>query len=302
MKISSFGYLMREGARNVWVNRMMSLASVGVLTACLLLIGGALLFSVNVNSIVGYVESQNEVKVFLKTDIPDLTRSTLDNEIRKVENISEIEYIPKEDGIEQFAETMGEYSDLMAGLRGEENPLPDTYMVKVTDLSVLAETVAQLEGLAGVESVSAPIEVAVSITGIKNAINIFGVFVVAILVLVSFIITANTIKITVFNRRREISIMKFVGATDSFIRLPFIFEGTILGILSALLAFGIVWGGYDYILRSLSENATGWLGLAYRSFVPFDTVADRILLGFLGAGLLSGTFGSMLFVRKHLKV
>ncbi len=302
MKISSFGYLMREGARNVWVNRMMSLASVGVLTACLLLIGGALLFSVNVNSIVGYVESQNEVKVFLKTDIPDLTRTTLDNEIRKVENISEIEYIPKEDGIEQFAETMGEYSDLMAGLRGEENPLPDTYMVKVTDLSVLAETVAQLEGLAGVESVSAPIEVAVSITGIKNAINIFGVFVVAILVLVSFIITANTIKITVFNRRREISIMKFVGATDSFIRLPFIFEGTILGILSALLAFGIVWGGYDYILRSLSENATGWLGLAYRSFVPFDTVADRILLGFLGAGLLSGTFGSMLFVRKHLKV
>ncbi len=302
MKVSSFGYLLREGARNVWVNRMMSVASVGVLTACLLLIGGALLFSVNVNSVVGYVEAQNEVKVFLKNEIPDLTRTTLDNEIRKVDNISEIEYIPKEQGILEFAETMGEYSDLMAGLQGEENPLPDTYMVKVTDLSRLGETVEQLKGLAGVENVSAPMEVASSITGIKNAVNVFGVFVVAILVLVSLIITANTIKITVFNRRREISIMKFVGATDSFIRLPFIIEGTILGLLSALLAFGVVWGGYDYILRSLSENASGWLDLAYRNFVPFDTVADRLLLGFVSAGVLSGTIGSMLFVRRHLKV
>ncbi len=302
MKASSFGYLLREGARNVWVNRMMSVASVGVLTACLLLIGGALLFSINVNGIVGYVESQNEVKVFLKDDIPDLTRTTLDSEIRKVDNIIDIKYIPKEEGIEQFAETMGEYSDLMAGLRGEDNPLPDTYVIKVEDLSQLEETVEQLKGLAGVESVSAPMEVASSITGIKNAVNLFGVFVVAILILVSLIITANTIKITVFNRRREISIMKFVGATDSFIRLPFIIEGTILGLISALLAFGIIWLGYDYILRSLSENATGWLALAYRNFVPFESVADRIFLGFVSAGVLSGTFGSMLFVRKHLKV
>lgn len=302
MKASSFGYLLREGARNVWVNRMMSVASVGVLTACLLLIGGALLFSINVNGIVGYVESQNEVKVFLKDDIPDLTRTTLDSEIRKVDNIIDIKYIPKEEGIEQFAETMGEYSDLMDGLRGEDNPLPDTYVIKVEDLSQLEETVEQLKGLAGVESVSAPMEVASSITGIKNAVNLFGVFVVAILILVSLIITANTIKITVFNRRREISIMKFVGATDSFIRLPFIIEGTILGLISALLAFGIIWLGYDYILRSLSENATGWLALAYRNFVPFESVADRIFLGFVSAGVLSGTFGSMLFVRKHLKV
>lgn len=302
MKVSSFGYLLREGARNVWVNRMMSLASVGVLTACLLLIGGAVLFSVNVNSIVGYVESQNEVKVFLKDDVPDLTRSTLDQEIRKIDNVDEITYVPKEQGIEDFAETMGEYSDLMAGLQGDENPLPDAYMVKITDLSRLNETVEQLRGLAGVERVSAPMEVASSITGIKNAVNVFGVFVVTILVAVSLIITANTIKITVFNRRREISIMKFVGATDSFIRLPFVIEGTLLGLFSALVAFGVVWGGYDYLLAHLRENATGWLELAYRSFVPFEVVADKILIGFVSAGVLSGTIGSMLFVRKHLKV
>ncbi|MFA9380429.1 MAG: permease-like cell division protein FtsX [Acetanaerobacterium sp.] len=302
MKASSFGYLLREGARNVWVNRMMSAASVGVLTACLLLIGGALLFSVNVNSMVGYVESQNEVKVFLKDEIPDMTRTTLDNEIRKVDNISEIDYMPKEEGIEKFSDTMGDYSDLMAGLHGDENPLPDTYMIKVADLSKLPETVQQLKGLAGVESVSAPMEVASSITGIKNAVTVFGIFIVGILVLVSLIITANTIKIAVYNRRREINIMKFVGATDSFIRLPFIIEGTILGFLSALTAFAIVWGGYDYLLRYLSENATGWLSLAYQSFVPFTLVFYPLLVGFLSAGLISGTFGSMMFVRKHLRV
>ncbi len=302
MRGISLGYLLKEGARNVWVNRLMSLASVGVLTACLLLIGGAVLFSVNVNSVVGYVESQNEVKVFLKNDLPDETRSSLDKEIRQVENISTVEYIPKEQGIEQFSETLGEYSDLMEGLRGDENPLPDSYKIKITDLSRLSETIATLRSLAGVESVSAPTEVAASITGIKNAVNVFGVFVVSILILVSLIITANTIKITVFNRRREINIMKFVGATDGFIRLPFIIEGTILGLISALVAFAIVWGGYDYLLSHLSENSAGWLGLAYQSFVSFDFIAYKLLGGFLGAGLASGMFGSMLFVRKHLKV
>ncbi len=302
MRGSSFGYLLKEGAKNVWVNRLMSVASVGVLTACLLLIGGAVLFSVNVNSIVGYVESQNEVKVFLKNDISDDVRSSLDEDIRKISNLSEIEYIPKEKGILIFSQTMGEYSDLVAGLQGDENPLPDAYKLKVKDLSALPETVKEIAGLTGVESVSAPEEVATSITGIKNAVTVFGIFVVSILVLVSLIITANTIKITVYNRRKEINIMKFVGATDSFIRLPFIIEGTILGVLSALLAYVIVWAGYDYLLAHLTQTATGWLGLAYKNFVPFTQLALDIFVGFLGAGVVSGTFGSMLFVRKHLRV
>lgn len=302
MRGSSFGYLIKEGAKNVWVNRLMSVASVGVLTACLLLIGGAVLFSVNVNSIVGYVESQNEVKVFLKNDISDDIRSSLDEDIRKISNLGEIEYIPKEEGILIFSQTMGEYSDLVAGLQGDENPLPDAYKIKVKDLSDLSATVKEIEGLTGVESVSAPEEVATSITGIKNAVTVFGIFVVSILVLVSLIITANTIKITVYNRRKEINIMKFVGATDSFIRLPFIIEGTILGILSALLAYVVVWAGYDYLLAHLTQTATGWLGLAYQNFVPFTQLALDIFAGFLGAGIVSGTFGSMLFVRKHLRV
>ncbi len=302
MRGSSFGYLLKEGAKNVWVNRLMSVASVGVLTACLLLIGGAVLFSVNVNSIVGYVESQNEVKVFLKNDISDDVRSSLDEDIRKISNLGEIEYIPKEKGILIFSQTMGEYSDLVAGLQGDENPLPDAYKLKVKDLSALPETVKEIAGLTGVESVSAPEEVATSITGIKNAVTVFGIFVVSILVLVSLIITANTIKITVYNRRKEINIMKFVGATDSFIRLPFIIEGTILGVLSALLGYVIVWAGYDYLLAHLTQTATGWLGLAYKNFVPFTQLAFDIFVGFLAAGVVSGTFGSMLFVRKHLRV
>lgn len=302
MKGSSIGYLLKEGAKNVWVNRMMSVASIGVLTACLLLIGGAVLFSINVNSIVGYVESQNELKVYLKSDITDDVRSSLDANIRKVANLGDIEYIPKEKGIITFSKTMGEYSDLMAGLEGDQNPLPDAYDVKVKDLSALNATVQALQSLEGVDSVAAPVEVAKSITGIKNAVTVFGIIVVAILVLVSLIITANTIKITVYNRRKEINIMKFVGATDSFIRLPFIIEGTILGLLSALLAFLAVWVGYDYLLSHLTQGAAGWLSLAYKNFVPFDQVAMKLFIGFIGAGVVSGMFGSMLFVRKHLRV
>jgi cell division transport system permease protein len=226
----------------------------------------------------------------------------LDANIRKVANLGDIEYIPKEKGIITFSQTMGEYSDLMAGLEGDQNPLPDAYDVKVKDLSALNATVQALQSLEGVDSVAAPVEVAKSITGIKNAVTVFGIIVVAILVLVSLIITANTIKITVYNRRKEINIMKFVGATDSFIRLPFIIEGTILGLLSAILAFLAVWVGYDYLLSHLTQSAAGWLSLAYKNFVPFDQVAMNLFVGFIGAGVVSGMFGSMLFVRKHLRV
>lgn len=303
MKGSSFGYLLKEGAKNIWVNRIMSVASIGVLVACLLLVGGAMLFTINVNSIVGYVEAQNEVKIFLEDGISGGDISRINDELAAMPNIGSVDFISAEEGLASYAEGMGaEYNDLLESLKGDENPLPHSFVVKVKDLSVMSDTVAELQAMDGVYTVNAPMEVASSITGIKYAIAAFGTAIVAILMAVSLLITANTIKITVFNRRKEINIMKYVGATDSFIKLPFIIEGVLIGIISSLIAYGLTWLGYNIIIDKMTQNDTSWLQMAYENLVPFADVAIPLLLGFLAAGIITGTFGSMMFVRKHLKV
>ena len=160
----------------------------------------------------------------------------------------------------------------------------------------------QVAAIEGIESVKAPNEVADILTSIKHAVAAGGFFIVALLIAVSLVIIANTIKVTVFNRRKEISIMKFVGATDLFIRLPFFVEGFLLGLLSALVAFGLLWVGYDYLLQMIAENPSSWIQQAYQSLLPFKEMALRLLGWFAGGGIGVGVFGSMFFVNRYLKV
>ena len=301
MSLGSIKYLVGEGARNIRANRQMSIASIGVLVACMLLIGAAVLFSLNADAVMGYIESQNDVVVFVKDKASDKEAEGLGDTLMEVDNVASVRYISKKEALEGQMEKLGNSSYLMDALM-EDNPLPATYYVKVKDLELLSATVEEIQDLDLVLDVNSPTDMAATLVGIKKAVNLGGLAIVAILGAVSILIVSNTIKLTVFNRRREISIMKYVGATDSFIRLPFLVEGVIIGLLSALLAFGLLWIAYYYLLDWMGNATSSWIQLAYPNLIQFEDIAWRMLGGFCGAGAAFGVAGSMFFVGKYLKV
>ena len=301
MRSSSIGYLFKEGARSVWVNRLMSVASIGVLTACMLLIGGSVLISLNINNVVGYVEDQNEVVAFVHDSMDDTDTKEIEADIKALDNVSSVRFISKEQALQDQKEKMGEAGMLLDGLE-DDNPLPASFVIKVKDLEQLGETTAALNAMPGIEKVNAPTDIAETLVSVKHIVAVAGMGIVGMLVGVSLIIIANTIKITVFNRRKEISIMKYVGARDSFIRLPFVVEGLILGVVSALLAFLILWGTYGYIIRWITQAQSAWISSVAGGALPFGAIAWQLLAGFAVGGCAIGACGSMIFVRKHLKV
>ncbi|WRS27120.1 permease-like cell division protein FtsX [Oscillospiraceae bacterium MB08-C2-2] len=301
MRGHNIAYLFKEGFRNLFHNKLMSFACIGVLMACLLLIGGAAMFSINVNSIVQYVEDQNEIVAFLSDSMEQGDIDVLTLKLGKMENILQVTFISKEQALEGEKEKMGEFASLLDGLE-ETNPLPDTFIIRIDDLAKLEQTVGQLRDMDGIEKVNAQTEVATILTGIKKTVTVAGISIVIILVVVSVVIITNTIKLTVFSRRKEINIMKYVGATDTFIRMPFVVEGMMIGLIAALLAFGLLWGGYWYLLKWIGENYGPYIGPVYANTVDFVSVAPYVLGGFSILGIFIGMVGSGMFIRKYLKV
>ncbi len=301
MKGSSFKYLVGEGAKNVWYNRLMSFASVGVLTTCLLLVGFAMLFTMNVNSMVGYVEQQNEAVVFIEDAATDEQIEALRQELLDTGNVGNIEYISKEDALAEQKSAMGEDGDLLDGIG--EDVFPASFRIQITDLSQMASTVSTIEGMDNVLKVNASAEMGQALTSVKQLVNTFGLVVIGALIIVSIVIIANTIRASVFSRRREINIMKYVGATDGFIRLPFVVEGLLLGLVSAVVAFFVIWGAYTGLVHLITgESSSLWLRMMFQSVVPFRDVAWQLGLSFAGAGMVTGAIGSAFCISSHLKV
>ena len=301
MRGSSFVYLIKEGFRNIYQNRVISIAAIGVLMACLLLVGSSMLFTINVNELVGYFESQNEIMVFLDDDVEGEELTEFDAKIKNIANVSSAVFISREEGLRDWMEELGDDGTLLEWLL-DDNPLQNSYRVTVKDLSFMEDTVNMIADINGVDTISASNEVARAVTGLKQAVTLGGMAVVTILAAVSLIIVANTIRITVFNRRKEISIMKYVGATDAFIRLPFLSEGILLGFISATIAFFLLWGGYYALGQWLTGSALIWAELVTGQLVSFESVAIKLYLSFLGAGVAIGGLGSVLFVGKYIKV
>jgi len=302
MRLHNFTYLLKEGARNVVSNKLMSLASIGVLMACLLLIGSATLFSLNVNSIVRYVEQQNEVVAFLEADLTREDVQVLELTLGQMDNILETTYISKDAALEQQKADIGpEFEGLLDGLE-DDNPLLDRFILRVGDPSRIENTVAALRATDGILKVNAATEVSYILAGLKQAVTVAGMTIVAILVVVSVVIITNTIKLTVFSRRKEINIMKYVGATDLFIRMPFLVEGMLIGLLAATLAFLMLGYGYTYLLEWIGENYAVQLPLVIDNAIDFWEFAPQLLAGFAGLGVFIGVVGSGVFVRKYLKV
>lgn len=302
MKASSFKYLVKEGATNVWLNRLMSLASIGVLTTCLLLIGFSWLITANIGRMVDYIGDQNEVVFFIKDDA---TQEQIDETLSSLEGDSrlfDVTYIDKQQALEEYKSTMGDSAILLEGLEGEDNPCPASYRFKITDLSQTSAIVAELDSNPIKELINAPTDVADTMTNVKDMINVFGMVLVIVLVIVSLVIIANTIRATVFSRRREINIMKYVGATNNFIRIPFFVEGVLIGVIAAIFAFLLIWGGYTLLFDYMTNHASTWLRQTLSSIIPFSEIMWSLLGCFVGSGVIVGTVGCTFSIRNHLKV
>ena len=307
MSGSGFRYLTRQGLHNLSRNKLMSVASIGVLTACLMITGIAALLSVNVNSFVDYLGAQNKVIVYLQLDADEETIDEAKQEIAKIDNILDYTYVSKEDALEETKSWISEYDDgayanVLDGYEGENNPLYASFRVTVDDLTRISETVDKLEKLPGVDFVDSPSELAGTLVTLKNTVNLAGWGLVAILAIVSLVVISNTIRLTVFARRKEINIMKFVGATNSFIRLPFLVEGTAIGLISALIAFALVSGGYLALIEGVSRQGSNWLSNLYYSLLSYQVIWPWLAGGFVLSGVLIGGVGSAMSIRKHLKV
>lgn len=299
--LNSFFYLVKQGFKNLWNNRLMSLASVGVLVSCMLLIGAAALLAVNVSSVVSELENQSEAIVYLDDNTTQDDQERIRKAIIATGKIATVEFIPKEQALSEMMSSMGDEGLLFEAYQ-EDNNLPDSFRITFDDVSNLESTVASIESVDGVLSVSAMTEVANVITGLKKMAYIGGVIIIGLLIAVSLMIVGNTIKITVFSRRREVNIMKYVGATNGFIRLPFIVEGMSLGVISGAISYGLIYFGYDYFTKWVLSQKSEWFSMLVSGIVPFSTISSYLLIGFLGGGALIGVFGCVAFIGKHLKV
>ncbi|MBW7572740.1 permease-like cell division protein FtsX [Caproiciproducens faecalis] len=295
MRFNGLGYLMKEGTKNIWNNRTMSFASVGVLISCLLLTGAAVLFSYNIDSAMKTLEGSNSVKIYMTQDLPTLSAIKVGEEIKKLDNIETCEFVPKDDAIQQYMNILGDKDGTMLqGMTGKENPLPDAFKVSFKDLSKYKETAAQIQKIAGVASINDYSDVAQKLTNLDRMITMVGFWIILLLSLVSLFIISNTIRVTMFSRRVEISIMKSVGATNWFIRVPFIVEGMIIGIVSGLLSSLILLLLYNKMMTSITS-------IMLFSPVDIQPLAWALTLAFVLAGMLFGAVGGVISISKYLK-
>lgn len=292
MGIGSFGYLIKEGVKNVWNNRIMSIASICVLISCLVLTGSAVLLSMNVSKVVESVGESNETTVYLSDGVSDVEAAYIGKDLKKIENIDTVEFYSKEEAFKEYQGVLGD--EIFANLQGDDNPLPDAYHISMVDLSEYQQTVAQITAIDGVDSVSNRSEVAKKLTDINNLVTTVSFWVILALVIISLFIISNTIRTTMYSRRFEISIMKSVGATNSFVRIPFVIEGMLMGLISAVLSTVALYFLYNAIMGVITD-------IVPFTAIPVSSIIGYAAIAFVVSGMLIGALGGFISIRKYLK-
>lgn len=293
---ASLRYLIKEGFRNTWTNRMMSIASICVLMSCLVLIGSASMIFLNMDSLLSRIEEENVIMVYIKDNTSDADIDKMGQEIKALGNIKDVEFVSKEDAWAEQLETMEDAQAQFFTQISSDIPLPDAYKVTVADLGKFDTTVKQLKALNNVDTIRENKDLAQKLVAIRHGITIISIVIIAVLFAISLFIISNTIKLTVYSRRLEISIMKSVGATNSFVRLPFVVEGMILGIVSGVISLGLVWGLYELAVNQFHD----FLSSLSLSALPFSDYALAMLGIFVAIGIVSGVGGSVITMGKYL--
>lgn len=295
MKLYNLSYFLREGIHSIFTHRLMSFAAMSVITACLLLMGSFTLVTANVNRILDDVEEKNKIVAFVDETYTEEASRALEGKLRAIPEISDVEFMTKQQALEDFKADFGEESELLEGL-DERNPLRDRYTItlhNIEDTQEVADALAKIEGVA---KVSARSDISDKVVQVSDVVTLVCVTLILILVLVSIFIISNTVNLTMFNRREEIAIMKMIGATNSFIRIPFVIEGLLIGIAGAALALFLQWCVYEYIV------ANALSGISFIPTLPFKECVGYISAIFFGTGIAVGGIGSAITLRKFLKV
>lgn len=295
MNGSSFKYLFKEGFKNVWSNRMMSIASVAVLVCCLVLTGAAVLLAANMDIAMTSLEGNNSVQVYLDDELSTLQGIQVGEEIKKLENVADAEFIPKDEAIQRYVDMLEGDGEILSGLTGEDNPLPNAYRVSFTDLSIYKETAAEISQISGVSKINDYSDIAQTLTTMHNVVIYGGIAAVAFLGLVSLLIIMNTIRVTMHSRQLEISIMKSVGATNMFIRVPFLIEAMILGLFSGGVSCAIILPVYHAVANCIVDI------LGFFEPLPLASCAWWIIAGALCAGILFGLFAGSISISRYLR-
>lgn len=293
----NFFYFIKEGAVNMFSHGFMSFAAVGITVACLLIMGTFTLVAVNANAMLEDMESQNQMLAFVDKSLSDAEAQALEKEILAIDNVSKATFISNADAAKTFRDKY-EDDELFQGL--PDDNFRHRYAIDLKDIGFMRQTKEALEAIPGIGkgNVNAYEDEAAGFITIRNVAGIVCVVLIAVLFVVSVFIIANTIKLTTFDRRDEIAIMKMVGATNGFIRWPFVYEGFLLGLFSAVIGFFLQWGLYEAVARSVATNDT----INLISIVPFESMWEYVAIVFAAAGMLIGVGGSLSAIRKFLQV
>ena len=289
------GYLIREGFRSITTHGFMSFATVAIIVACLIIMGSFSLLSLNIDKLIDQLEDQNEIVVFVDESLADEAAARdLQRNIEAVDNVASAQFVSRGEAMNTF---MSKYdSTLMEGI--DEDVFRHRFVVHLKDIEHMSQTKSDLEAILGVAKVNAHLDYAKRFVTIRRVVTLVSMVLIVMLVFVSFFIMSNTIKLATFGRREEIAIMKMVGATNSFIRLPFVVEGLALGMMGGAIAFLAMWGLYNLVTGQVVGSVSG----ALFNVVPFRDVALPVFVVFMAVGILVGVFGGINAIRNYLKV
>ncbi len=290
MRFNTFRFLVKEGVRSLRQNFFMSAASILVLVSCLLITGCAYLVYENVEHAFDWAYQQNVVVAYAKADVTDERATAMKAELEALDNVAQVEYISKEALLERYKDEFGE---LLEDLE-KDNPLQDAFVISFEDLNVFDDTVSSVKTVKDIDKVDYDQALSQTLVKLRRVVLTVGVWVIALLLIVSLFIIANTIKLTVYSRRREISIMRSVGATPWFVRFPFMVEGIILGSAAGVVSYGLLFGIYEVIRQNFTFSSS-------LELIPFTAVWWQLLLGFLVGGMLTGILGSTVSIGRYLK-
>lgn len=304
MRISSMKYLVGQGVKNIWTNRVMSFASFCVLTVSLLLVGFSLLATMNINRFVSGIENRNEVILYLDDNITDEAIAEIDGVLKSTENVSSVVFYSKEQAWEDEKAKYENADEIFAYF--EESPLPDAFRIKISDVSKMRRTITAIDARFASQgyiiNIKSPDDFASILTSLKSTIAIISSAIIIALAIASMVIISNATRASVFARSREINIMKYVGATNTFIRIPFFVEGMLTGAVAGIVSSVATWLVYEKVIDILYQENNLWKALGMGEFIPYDTIWLKVSLAYVIVGIVFGAIGTAASTRKHLKV
>ena len=295
MKLNNLGYLLKEGFRGIFLHGFMSFAAVCVTVACLVIVGSFSALAYNLDEMVKELNQTSEILVYVDADLSDAEARSIGTKINLLDNVLQATFISREEALEDFiADHDGDSA--FSGVQASD--LRHRYVVTLEDNTKMEQTDAQLKQLPGVAKTNAAYELAKGFSTIQDVLHMVSAAIIAVLLVVSLLIISNTVKLAMYDRKDEIAIMKMVGATNGFIRLPFVVEGFSLGMMGAILAFGLEWAGYDALIQKIAAVDA----LQLFNFVSFHELLIPMVIVFAAAGMFVGIVGSWTSIRKFMNV